>query len=106
MVLLLENGVHTTVEWPTYSLDDLDAGAGGNSVRAPISGRLAKVFVAEGETVEKGSRVAVVEAMKMEHVLTAPRAGVVERIAVAEGAQVAQNMVIATLVAEEEAKAA
>ena len=97
--LVLEDGVHTTVEWPLFRIEDGEGGA-GDAVRAPISGRLAKVFVAVGDEVEKGARVAVVEAMKMEHVLTAPRAGRIERIAAGEGAQVAQNAVIASLVAE------
>jgi 3-methylcrotonyl-CoA carboxylase alpha subunit len=95
-VHVLENGVHTTVAWPVYSLDEADAGQ-ANAVRAPISGKLAKVFVAVGDTVEKGSRLAVVEAMKMEHVLSAPRAGRVERIGAIEGAQVAQAAVLITL---------
>ena len=40
-----------------------------------MTGRLAALFVAEGDTVEAGQRLAVVEAMKMEHALVAPFAG-------------------------------
>ena len=69
----------------------------GSSLRAPIIGRVAKVFVTKGYTVAKGDRVAVVEAMKMEHVLHAPRDGTIEKIAVKEGEQVALGTVIATL---------
>jgi 3-methylcrotonyl-CoA carboxylase alpha subunit len=66
-------------------------------VRAPIIGRVAKVFVRKGDKVGKGDRIAVVEAMKMEHVLHAPRDGVVARVAVKEGEQVVQGTLIATL---------
>ena len=42
-----------------------------------MNGRIVALAVEEGETVEAGQRLAVVEAMKMEHALTAPFAGVV-----------------------------
>ena len=47
------------------------------AIRSPMTGRLVVVAVEEGETVEAGQRLAVVEAMKMEHALVAPYAGVV-----------------------------
>ena len=56
---------------PSMSAPNDEAGD-GSAVRAPIIGRVAKVFVAQGDTVAKGDRIAVVEAMKMEHVLHAP----------------------------------
>jgi len=83
--------------WPTYDASAIDDGADGSSIRAPIIGRVAKVFVTKGSPVAKGDRVAVVEAMKMEHVLHAPRDGVVEKLAVKEGEQVVLGALIATL---------
>jgi 3-methylcrotonyl-CoA carboxylase alpha subunit len=90
----------TELGWPTF-----DAGAGGDegdgsSIRAPIIGRIAKVFVKEGDSVAKGDRVAVVEAMKMEHVLHAARAGRIAKLAVKEGQQVTQGALIAALTEE------
>jgi 3-methylcrotonyl-CoA carboxylase alpha subunit len=79
------------------SFDDHGADAGGN-VKSPMHGKLVALFVKEGETVEKGQRVAIVEAMKMEHPVLAPRAGIVEGIAFAAGAQLGEGariMVIA-----------
>jgi biotin carboxyl carrier protein len=67
-------------------------------VRAPIIGRVAKVFVVQGDTVAKGDRIAVVEAMKMEHVLHAGRAGRIDKLAVKEGDQVTLGALIAALV--------
>ena len=50
----------------------------------------------EGDTVAKGDRIAVVEAMKMEHVLHAARAGRIDKLAVKEGQQVTQGALIAS----------
>ncbi len=67
-----------------------EAGAedGDAAIRAPMNGRLVKVAVEEGVTVEAGQRLAVVEAMKMEHALVAPHAGVVRDLTAALGDQV------------------
>ena len=51
----------------------------------------------QGDTVAKGDRIAVVEAMKMEHVLHAARAGRIDKLAVEEGQQVTQGALIAAL---------
>jgi len=62
-----------------------DAHHGPTDVRAIIPGRVVAVSVAVGDDVEPGQRLLSVEAMKMENELRAPRAGTVERIAVAAG---------------------
>ena len=62
-----------------------------------MHGRLLELFVRKGDSVASGQRLAVIEAMKMEHTLRAPFAGIVAEIAAATGAQVvegAQIMVI------------
>ena len=74
-------------------IDPLERSAGGpeegdGGVRAPMHGRVAALYVVEGDAVEAGQRLAVVEAMKMEHALTAPFAGVVREIVSAVGEQV------------------
>ena len=102
IVYVFERGMQMAVAWPTYDASSLDDGAGGDAVRAPINGKVARVFVTEGEVVEKGQRIAVVEAMKMEHVLSAPRAGSIAKVAVKEGAQVNQGALLVAL-AEAEA---
>ena len=55
--------------------DDVGSAEVGGAVKAPMHGRLIALAVEDGQTVEAGQRLAVVEAMKMEHALTAPRAG-------------------------------
>ena len=61
---------------------------GDGSVLAPMPGLVKAVFVAKGDQIEDGARLAILEAMKMEHVLLATRAGEVGEVLVAEGAQV------------------
>ncbi|WP_150287713.1 acetyl/propionyl/methylcrotonyl-CoA carboxylase subunit alpha [Rhabdaerophilum calidifontis] len=76
-------------------------GDAGGIVRAPMHGKLVALFVAEGEPVEKGQRVAIVEAMKMEHPVLAPRAGIVEGIAFAAGAQLGEGARILSIAVAE-----
>ncbi len=94
---VVERGAHVRIARPLYDATVEDDGDGSGRVKAPINGRVAKVFVSVGDTVEKGASVAVVEAMKMEHVLAAPIAGRVDSIAAAEGAQVVQGAVIVSI---------
>jgi 3-methylcrotonyl-CoA carboxylase alpha subunit len=58
---------------------------------APMHGRLIALFVAEGEEVAEGQRVAVVEAMKMEHTLSAARPGRVSGLTAKTGDTVEQG---------------
>jgi 3-methylcrotonyl-CoA carboxylase alpha subunit len=63
-------------------------------VRAPMHGRIVKVNVGPGDEVTAGEALAVLEAMKMEHRLTAPRDGLVTEITVREGQQVDQGALV------------
>ena len=74
------------------SSDSTDA-----AVRAPMHGRLVALLVKPGDTVAKGQRLAIVEAMKMEHALTAPRSGIVSETHGREGEQVAQGAALVVL---------
>ncbi|MEO1264258.1 MAG: acetyl-CoA carboxylase biotin carboxyl carrier protein subunit, partial [Pseudomonadota bacterium] len=89
--------VHTSFSLPLVEALDDDDDAASGEIRAPINGRVVKVFAAAGDTVADGDRIMVIEAMKMEHVLTTGAAGVVAGIAVAEGDQVAERQVLATI---------
>ncbi|PWJ12462.1 biotin carboxylase N-terminal domain-containing protein [Jannaschia seohaensis] len=64
------------------------ARAASGLVEAPMPGLVKAVFVAAGSTVVLGDRLAVLEAMKMEHTLVAPSDGVVAEVLAAEGVQV------------------
>lgn len=67
---------------------DAASSTGPVEITAPMPGRVVKVLVREGEEVVAGQGVLVMEAMKMQNELRAPRSGKVERIHAAEGAGV------------------
>ena len=60
-----------------------DTRLGSGIVKAQIPGRVVRLWVAEGDTVEAGQRLLAIEAMKMENEVRAPHAGTVESIRVA-----------------------
>jgi 3-methylcrotonyl-CoA carboxylase alpha subunit len=64
------------------------ASAADGAIIAPMPGKVIAVDVAEGQAVTAGQWLVVLEAMKMEHALTAPFDGVVEGLAVSAGGQV------------------
>ena len=72
--------------------DPLDLGgaeeAGPARVLAPMPGRIVRVMTAPGATVERGTSLMVLEAMKMEHTVAAPADGEVAEVLFAEGDQV------------------
>jgi acetyl-CoA/propionyl-CoA carboxylase, biotin carboxylase, biotin carboxyl carrier protein len=60
-------------------------GSGSGTVRVPMQGTIVKINVAEGQRVEAGETVVILEAMKMENAVNAERSGVVKKIHVATG---------------------
>ena len=62
-----------------------------------MNGRIVAVLAQAGDTIVKGQRIAVLEAMKMQHELTARRDGTLAEVAVREGDQVATRQLIAAL---------
>lgn len=88
-------------------LDDLSllpqrqggAGGAGDQLRAPFNGKVVALHVAPGDVIEQGAPVLVLESMKLEHSLAAPRSGVVEAVLVSPGQQAAPGQVLLRLVA-------
>ncbi|MDT0300956.1 acetyl/propionyl/methylcrotonyl-CoA carboxylase subunit alpha [Streptomonospora wellingtoniae] len=74
--------------------------AGDGTVRSPMPGTVLSLAVAEGERVVAGSPVAVVEAMKMEHTVTAPVDGTVSELPVRPGRPVAMDALLARITPE------
>jgi 3-methylcrotonyl-CoA carboxylase alpha subunit len=68
--------------------------AGGNQVVAPMPGRIVLVKARPGDIVEEGQELLVMEAMKMELALKAPRAGTVESVGAAQGEFVEADAVL------------
>ena len=67
-------------------------------ILAPMPGKVIAVDVADGQQVEAGQRLMVLEAMKMEHALTAPFAGTVAELTAHEGSQVQVEALLARVV--------
>ena len=74
--------------------DGHSAGVATGEVLAPMPGKVVEVFVAVGDAVEKGQRLLVLGAMKIEHTMKAPRAGVVAAVHVVAGGQVGDKAVL------------
>ena len=66
------------------------AGEGGR-LTAPMPGKVVAFLAAQGEAVKRGQPLAVMEAMKMEHTIHAPRDGVVDELLYGVGDQVAEG---------------
>jgi acetyl-CoA/propionyl-CoA carboxylase biotin carboxyl carrier protein len=70
------------------------AGAATDAIVSPMQGTVLKVEVADGEAIEAGRVICVVEAMKMENEIVAHRDGVVAELGVAPGQQVGSGQLI------------
>ena len=73
------------------------AGGAGESINAPMPGNILAVNVVAGDTVKKGQVLMVLEAMKMENEIMAPRDGKVTDVAVAKGAAVESGALLCTI---------
>ena len=105
------DGGHVHVSLPGGQCDlrelerfpDPAAQAAPGSLLAPMPGRVIRVDAAEGVRVEIGQPMLVLEAMKMEHEIVAPSAGVVTALPVGVGDQVDAGALLAAIDTEEEA---
>jgi acetyl-CoA/propionyl-CoA carboxylase biotin carboxyl carrier protein len=75
-------------------------GAGQDAVVSPMQGTVLSVAVADGDTVQAGQVICVLEAMKMENEVHATREGVVAGLSVAAGEAVGTGQTICRIVAE------
>ena len=68
---------------------------GPKKITAPMPGKVVRLLVREGDEVEPGAGVAVVEAMKMQNEIKSPKKGTIQKILVSEGATVNAGDVLA-----------
>jgi geranyl-CoA carboxylase alpha subunit len=80
---------------------EAEEAAGGGTITAPMHGQLLSIDVATGDAVTKGQRIAVLEAMKMQHELIAPGDGAVVDVVAVAGKQIGAGDLIMMLELEE-----
>jgi 3-methylcrotonyl-CoA carboxylase alpha subunit len=90
----------TAHEFARSARGSVGAVAGDGVITAPMPGKVTSVEVAAGDRVAKGQRLLTLEAMKMEHGLTAPFDGVVAELPAEAGAQVQVDALLARIEAE------
>jgi acetyl-CoA/propionyl-CoA carboxylase, biotin carboxylase, biotin carboxyl carrier protein len=78
------------------------AGGGPDEITSPLQGNMWKVQVKEGDSVEEGQVICIIEAMKMENEITAHKAGTVASLPIEEGKPIATGDPIATIKSAEE----
>ena len=94
VIAVMEQG-ETFVVQPYDPFADADAaGAATDRIVTPMPGKVIQVLVKAGDKVKRGQALAVLEAMKMEHTLSAPADETVESIGVSQGDQVAEGAVV------------
>ena len=92
--------------WRLAEIDPLAPPPGedpaGGRLTAPMPGRVARLLVAAGDRVRRGTPLLIVEAMKMEHTVAAPTDGIVEAVRCAEGDLVEEGAELIALAPIEE----
>ncbi len=84
---VVRGGRQTRVRIRNFSATAAEAAGGDGVIKAPMHGKVLELLAGVGDRVDSGQRLAVIEAMKMEHTLRAPFAGIVMQVPVGTGAQ-------------------
>ncbi len=95
-------GEHHVLELDDPLAQEFDTRPEAGALVAPMPGRIVAVLVAAGTVVEKGAPLLVLEAMKMEHTISAPFSGKVARICFESGQQVGEGALLVEFEAGEE----
>jgi acetyl-CoA/propionyl-CoA carboxylase, biotin carboxylase, biotin carboxyl carrier protein len=92
-----------TAKAPKRAQRTSSSGGGPDVLPAPLQGNMWKVLVKQGDTVEEGQLLCIIEAMKMENEITAHKAGTIVDLPIAEGEPIQAGAPIATIKSAEEA---
>jgi 3-methylcrotonyl-CoA carboxylase alpha subunit len=95
------NGIHH-LKFPAWGGGSGGESAGDGALISPMPGKLIAVEVRQGDAVTKGQKLVTLEAMKMEHSLTAPFDGIVAELNAVEGTQVSEGALLARIEKGEE----
>jgi acetyl-CoA carboxylase biotin carboxylase subunit len=88
-----------------FAVTDMGGGS-AERLAAPMPGKIVQIFVKAGDRVTRGMPVAILEAMKMEHTLSAPGDARIEAVDVAQGDQVGEGAIVVRFAKPEKHKAA
>jgi 3-methylcrotonyl-CoA carboxylase alpha subunit len=93
-LLLFAGGTPWRCRAPTVARDAAAREHADGAMVSPMPGRIVSVATQAGAAVKRGQRLVVLEAMKMEHAITAPFDGVVSDLPVSEGDQVTEGTIL------------
>ena len=91
------NGAGPARKAPKRSERKKSAGGGPDQIESPLQGNMWKVVVKQGDVVEEGQLLCIIEAMKMENEITAHKAGKIAELPIAEGGSVKPGDTIAVI---------
>jgi geranyl-CoA carboxylase alpha subunit len=99
------NGLVAAIRETTLEASAASRRDASSRLVAPMNGAIISVAAKPGDTVAKGQLIVVLEAMKMQHEISAERDGTIDKVLVRPGDQVATRQLLVELKAEEEASA-
>ena len=88
---VFSQGVHSVFHYLDALAHAGEAEAEGGRLTAPMPGKIVAVLVTTGQSVTKGSALLIMEAMKMEHTISAPHDGIIAEVLYAVGDQVGEG---------------
>ena len=91
------NGAGPARQAPKRSERKKSAGGGPDQIESPLQGNMWKVVVKQGDFVEEGQLLCIIEAMKMENEITAHKAGTIATLSIEEGKPISAGDPIATI---------
>lgn len=97
LLTLYSESVAYEFSLPDHFIDDEDSGSSEDKLLAPMPGKIIALSAVIGDAVTSGDRLLVMEAMKMEQTITAPRDGIVAEVCVLEGEQVTDGALLLRL---------
>jgi acetyl/propionyl-CoA carboxylase alpha subunit len=96
-IVVFENGEAYEFTLDTGEREAGEGSAGDGAILSPMPGKIVSVAAKQGARVKKGDALLVLEAMKMEHTLTAPFDGAVVELKARAGDQVSEGVLLAKL---------
>jgi len=94
---VVSGGAKPAAPRPKRSSGGAAAAAGSGTITIPMQGTIVKVMVAEGDAIEEGATICVLEAMKMENAITADKTGTVKKLSVETGQSVSSGDIAAII---------